>query len=82
MFITGCGSGIGKDAAVALARRGHRVIATSAREERFFSRTEPNSTKTAVDQIVKAAEAKKPKLRYVAPWRQGAFVQLRRIFGK
>ena len=45
-----------------------------AQEERFFSRTESNSTKTAVDQIAKAAEAKKPKLRYVAPWRQGAFV--------
>ena len=29
VFITGCGSGIGKDAAVALARRGHRVIATT-----------------------------------------------------
>ena len=51
-------------------------------EERFFNRTELNSTKTAVDKIVKAVEAKKPKLRYVAPWRQGAFVQLRRIFGK
>ena len=53
-----------------------------AQEERFFRRTELTSTKTAVDQIVKAVEAKKPKLRYVAPWRQGAFVQLRRIFGK
>jgi len=53
-----------------------------AQEETFFSRTELNSTKTAVDQIVKAVEAKKPKLRYDAPWRQGAFVQLRRIFGK
>jgi short-subunit dehydrogenase len=29
MFFTGCGSGIGKDAAVELARRGHRVIATT-----------------------------------------------------
>ena len=29
VFITGCGSGIGKDAAIALARRGHRVIATT-----------------------------------------------------
>ena len=29
VFITGCGSGIGKDAALALARRGHRVIATT-----------------------------------------------------
>jgi short-subunit dehydrogenase len=51
-------------------------------EERFFSRAELNSTKTAVDAIVKAVEARKPKLRYVAPWWQGAFVQLGRIFGK
>jgi short-subunit dehydrogenase len=51
-------------------------------EERFFSRAELHSTKTAVDVIVKAVEARKPKLRYVAPWWQGAFVQLRRIFGK
>jgi len=29
VFITGCGSGLGKDAALALARRGHRVIATT-----------------------------------------------------
>jgi short-subunit dehydrogenase len=51
-------------------------------EERFFSRIELNSTKTAIDAIVKAVEANKPKLRYVAPWWQGAFVQLRRTFGK
>jgi short-subunit dehydrogenase len=53
-----------------------------AQEERYFSRTELTSTKTAVDAVVKAVEARKPKLRYVAPWWQGAFVQLRRIFGK
>jgi len=53
-----------------------------AQEERFFRRTELKSTKTAVNAIIKAVEAKKPKLRYVAPWWQGAFVQLRRIFGK
>lgn len=53
-----------------------------AQEEKFFRRTELNSTKTAVDKIIKAVEARTPNLRYVAPWRQGAFVQLRRIFGK
>ena len=53
-----------------------------SQEERFFSRTELKSTKTAVASIVKAAEAGKPKFRYVTPWWQGAIVQLRRIFGK
>ena len=53
-----------------------------AQEERFFSRSELHSTKTAVDVIVKAVEARNPKLRYVAPWLQGAFVQMERIFGK
>lgn len=32
-LITGCGTGIGRDAAFALARRGHYVVATARREE-------------------------------------------------
>jgi hypothetical protein len=34
-----------------------------------------------VRQIVKATEAKRPKLRYVAPWLQGFGVRLARILG-
>jgi short-subunit dehydrogenase len=47
---------------------------TRTQEERFFSRTELKSTRTAVNEIVKAVESRKPKLRYVAPFWQGAFV--------
>jgi short-subunit dehydrogenase len=53
-----------------------------AQEARYFRKAELHSTKTAIDVIVRAVEAKNPKLRYVAPWWQGAFVQLERIFGK
>jgi hypothetical protein len=53
-----------------------------AKEARFFSSTELKSTKTAVNGIVKAVESKNPKLRYVAPWWQGAFVQPGRMSGK
>ena len=53
-----------------------------AKEARYFGRAELHSTKTAVDVIVEAVEAANPKLRYVAPWWQGAFVQLRRTLGK
>jgi len=43
VFITGCGSGFGKNAALTLARRGHRVIATtrtvaSAKEITIFAK--------------------------------------------
>ena len=34
-----------------------------------------------LQQLVKAAEAHRPRLRYVAPWAQGAMVRLARIFG-
>ena len=53
-----------------------------AREEKYFDRFEYKSTKTIVKKIVRAAEAEKPKLRYIAPWWQGVGVQLMRIFGK
>jgi short-subunit dehydrogenase len=52
-----------------------------ADEARTFGLLEARSTKTIVAQIVKAAEADKPRLRYVAPWIQGFAVRLARIFG-
>ena len=52
-----------------------------AEEKRTFQFLEAKPTQSIVTQIVKAAEAKKPKLRYVAPWIQGFGVRLARIFG-
>lgn len=42
---------------------------------------EVGSTDTIVRQIVSAAEARKPRLRYVAPWTFALLVRLMRIFG-
>lgn len=47
-----------------------------------FKATEYRSLNSIVTKIVKATEARKPKLRYVAPWWEGAIVQLARIMGK
>lgn len=52
-----------------------------AKEARIFSLLEARSTASIVRQMVKAAEARRPRLRYVAPWAQGAMVRLARIFG-
>jgi hypothetical protein len=52
-----------------------------ADEARTFGLLEARSTNSIVAQIVKAAEADKPRLRYVAPWIQGFAVRLARIFG-
>jgi short-subunit dehydrogenase len=51
-------------------------------EERQFKITESKTTSDIVRKIVKAAEAKRPKLRYSAPWWQALGVQLLRMFGK
>jgi short-subunit dehydrogenase len=51
-------------------------------EERQFAFTEVKSTASIVAKIVKAAEAKRPKLRYSAPWWQAYGVQVLRIFGR
>ena len=40
------------------------------------------STKSIVEQYVKAVEDKKAKDRYIAPCYQGAFIQFQRIIGK
>jgi short-subunit dehydrogenase len=52
-----------------------------AQEKRTFAFLEARSTRSIVAQIVKASEARRPRLRYVAPWAQGAMVRLARIFG-
>lgn len=52
-----------------------------AEEARTFAFLEAKSTSSIVAQMVKAAEARKPRLRYVAPWIQGFGVRLARIFG-
>lgn len=57
------------------------VARLKAEEKRTFQFLEAKTTQSIVSQIVKAAEAKKPKLRYVAPWIQGFGVRLARIFG-
>ncbi len=50
-------------------------------EEFTFKATEYKSLDSIVAKIVKAVEANKPKLRYVAPWWQGVIVQMARIMG-
>jgi short-subunit dehydrogenase len=52
-----------------------------AEEKRTFSFLEAKTTDAVVAAIVKASEAKRPRLRYVAPWIQGFGVRLARIFG-
>ena len=52
-----------------------------AKEAKTFGFLEARTTDSIVAQIVKAAEAKRPRLRYVAPWIQGVMVQMARIFG-
>jgi hypothetical protein len=52
-----------------------------AHEARTFGLFEARDTGSIVAQIVKASEARRPKLRYVAPWMQGLGVRLARILG-
>jgi len=51
------------------------------RERKTFAFLEARSTRGIVAQIVKAAEARRPRLRYVSPWAQGLVVRLARMFG-
>lgn len=50
-------------------------------ERRTFAFLEAKDTRSIVAKLVQASEAKRPRLRYVAPWAQGAMVRLARIFG-
>jgi len=52
-----------------------------AEEQRSFDFLEARDTRSIVAQIVQAAEARRPRLRYVAPRIQGWLVRLARIFG-
>lgn len=52
-----------------------------SREARIFELIEARDTRAIVAKIVKAAQASRPRLRYVAPWLQGALVRLARVFG-
>ncbi len=52
-----------------------------AQESRVFHLLEARSTRSIVAKIIAAAEARRPHLRYVAPWFQGLLVRLARIFG-
>lgn len=51
-------------------------------EGRYFRLFEQRSTASIVKKIVRASEAERPRRRYVAPWWQGAGVQLVRMFGR
>ena len=52
-----------------------------AQEARTFAFLEAKDTRSIVAKMVRAAEASRPHLRYVAPWIQGLGVRLARIFG-
>jgi short-subunit dehydrogenase len=52
-----------------------------AEEQRTFGILEAKTTQSIVVQMIKAAEAKRPKLRYVAPRLQGWMVRLARMAG-
>ena len=58
-----------------------QTASMKVKEARVFRWLEARSTGSIVKQLVKAAEARRPRLRYVAPWAQGAMVRLARIFG-
>jgi hypothetical protein len=59
----------------------HQAEKMQKQERATFKFLEARSTRGIVTQIVKAAEASRPKLRYVSPWIQGLGVRLARIFG-
>lgn len=58
-----------------------QAAAMQDKEARTFKLLEAKDTRSIVAQIVKAAEARRPRLRYVAPWVQGLGVRLARVFG-
>jgi short-subunit dehydrogenase len=59
----------------------HQAEAMKKQERLTFHWLEAKTTAGIVKAIVKAAEARRPRLRYVAPWIQGFGVRLARILG-
>lgn len=59
----------------------HQVNKMKTQERNTFAFFEARNTQSIVTKIVQASEAKRPKLRYVAPWIQGIGVWIARIFG-
>jgi short-subunit dehydrogenase len=59
-----------------------QIDALKTREQRMFALLELRSTTPIVRQIVRAAEADRPRFRYSAPWWQCAGIQLLRVLGK
>ena len=59
----------------------HQADAMKKQERITFHWLEAKTTRSIVKAIVKASEAKRPRLRYVAPWIQGFGVRLARILG-
>ena len=51
------------------------------KETRTFRFLEARTTGSILKKIIQATEARRPSLRYVAPWAQGFMVRLARIFG-
>lgn len=58
-----------------------QATAMRKREQRELRWVQARSTASIVNQIIKAAEARRPRLRYVAPRFQGIAVQLARMLG-
>ncbi|MDQ3018478.1 MAG: hypothetical protein M3Q64_01255, partial [bacterium] len=57
------------------------IIPKLIKEDAQLKWVEQKSTNSIVSQIIRAAEAKKPKLRYGAPLYQKIVVQLLRVVG-
>jgi short-subunit dehydrogenase len=60
----------------------HAILPSLKRDDARFYTFQVRHTNSIVDKIIAAAEATKPKLRYVAPWYQGIAVQLARVVGR
>jgi len=58
------------------------IVEKLKKQDKSFENFEVKSTKSIVEKIVKAVEAKNPKTRYVAPLYQSIYVQIKRIFGQ